>query len=317
MSKQKLIRSCSIWRALEVVGDKPTLLLLESLWLGSRRFSEFHKQTGLLRTVISNRLKKLLDADCIEKIKYCDRPARYEYRGTQKFRDLYPVALSMLRWERKWGRNAGKISVVLTHTPCEQSVDPVPVCGTCKDEVDPRHVDWAEGPGVGTTPAIYSRRRKSAGGSLESVQTTLFDEIAEIIGDRWSGLIIRSVFTRINSFNEIQADTHMATNILTMRLSELRARGILKKADSQTERKQAYKLTAKGRDIYPVLLTLMEWGDSWYADAAGPPLVLSHRTCGADLAMSFVCPACRAHVVQADIQFKLIPAETLKARSSA
>ncbi len=57
MPDTKTIKACSIWRALDVLGDKPTLLILESYWLGTRRFSEFHKQTGLLKTVVSDRLQ--------------------------------------------------------------------------------------------------------------------------------------------------------------------------------------------------------------------------------------------------------------------
>ena len=96
----KYIRTCSIWRALEVIGDKPTLLIMESYWMGSRRFADFQAQTGLLKTVISNRLQKLIDAGCMEKVLYSQRPRRFEYRATEKFLDIYPTALCMLHWER-------------------------------------------------------------------------------------------------------------------------------------------------------------------------------------------------------------------------
>lgn len=315
MSEDKLIRSCSIWRALEVVGDKPTLLLLESYWLGTRRFSDFHAQTGLLKTVVSDRLQKLMAAGCIDKVLYSEKPKRYEYRGTEKLFSLYPVALTMLHWERRWGRSDGKIGIVLTHARCNEPMEPTPVCRDCRETIDPRDVDWAEGPGVGVMPALYSRRRRSRGAVESAAQTTLFDEIAEIIGDRWSTLIIRSVFTSINSFNEIQDDTQMATNVLTERLTHLMSLGVLRKSDRQADRKVLYKLTAKGRDIYPILLALMEWGDQWYAAEEGPPLILSHRPCRSPLHLDLMCSNCGDGVSYPEIHFEINPAREKNQRA--
>ena len=163
--------------------------------------------------MVSNRLGKLIDADCFEKELYSDRPKRYEYRGTEKFYDLYPVALTMLHWNQKWSQLTGKTKASLIHTACGQPTHPHPVCQDCKTNIDPREVSWKEGPGVGSMPALYSRRRRKPKSTTETT-TPLFDEIADIIGDRWSALIIRSIFTNISSYQEICDDTGMATNIL-------------------------------------------------------------------------------------------------------
>jgi len=212
MSDEKHIRTCSICRALDVIGDKPTLLLIESYWLGTRRFSGFQQQTGLLKTVVSDRLKKLVEAGCFEKVLYSDRPKRYEYRGTEKFYDLYPLALSMLRWEQNWGSVNGKIQVSLVHMSCGQITHPLTICHDCRVEVDPRDVAWKEGPGVGLMPVSYHRRRR-ASNTTRVLPTLLFEEIVDIIGDRWSALIIRSIFSNLNSYQDIYNDTGIATNI--------------------------------------------------------------------------------------------------------
>ena len=131
MPEPKLIRSCSIWRTLEIIGDTPILLLMESYWLGSRRFDQFQKQTGLQKPVVSNRLQKLIAAGCLEKVAYMEKPKRYEYRGTEKFYDFYHAALSMLNWERVWADKTGKTQIILTHKNCGQATEPFPACGGC------------------------------------------------------------------------------------------------------------------------------------------------------------------------------------------
>ncbi len=298
MAPIKHIRTCSIWRALDVLGDKPTLLLLESYWLGSRRFSAFQKQTGLLKPVISNRLNKLITAGCFKKVLYSERPKRYEYKGTEKLLDLYPVALSMLHWEQKWGQLEEKYKISLIHKTCGQVTQPRPACKNCRSDIDARDVSWSEGPGVGTMPALYSRRRRKVTSTPEQ-HTPLFEDIADIIGDRWATLIIRSVFTNLNSFQDICDDTAIATNILSERLEYLCGINILEKKQS------LYKLTSKGRDIYPILISLMEWGNKWYGSSEGPPLLLTHKLCQAPLANQIICSECDHDISFNEIEFEL------------
>ena len=111
----------------------------------------------------------------------------------------------------------------------------------------------------------YSRRRKSSL-VLKPREIALFDEIADVIGDRWSALIVRSLFTRLDSFQAIQQDTQMATNVLSERLRLLLDKQIIAKTKQLSSRHMGYKLTQKGHDIYPVMLALMEWGSRWPTD---------------------------------------------------
>lgn len=305
-SKEKLIRTCSIWRALELVGDKPTLLLLEAYWLGSRRFAEFCKQTGLLKTVVSHRLQKLVEADCMVKVKYSQAPARYEYRSTEKLRTLYPIALSMLDWEHKWSDSNLKLKISLTHSECGQRSMPRAVCQSCRAPIDARDVEWQEGPGVGKMQALYSRRRKSKASPQTQPQTILFDALAGIIGDRWSMLIIRALFTGYSEFNDLHTDTQIATNILTERLGFLIEEQVLRKEIKTGAQRPNYKLTQRGLDIYPILLNLMAWGDQWFADKNGPPVLLRHISCKQPLKLAMACSACNADVDYTTIQFKLL-----------
>lgn len=299
----KLIRSCSIWRALEVVGDYPTLLILEVSWLGGKRFDGFFRRTGLLKAALSNRLRKLVDAGVMEKRQYCESPPRYEYVMTQKGRDLYWTALMLLRWEKRW-QGDGKISVELIHKKCGDVFDPIPACGSCGDEIDPTRVEWSEGPGLGWMVPLYSRRRRSK--EAEQKSNSLMDQAAQIMGDRWSSLILRSIYTGINRFDDIRNDTAMATNILSERLSWLEEIGMIRpKAYSQNPPRFEYRLRSKGVDYYHALLMLMKWGDKYYVSPEGPPLVLTHKTCDSPLDPQVVCSACKEPVYYQDVDYSI------------
>ena len=304
MNAPVLIRTCSIWRSLEVVGDTPTLLIIEASWLGARRFDEFRHKTGLLKALLSDRLKRLVEAGLFAKRQYCDAPPRSEYVLTQKGRDVYWTSLMMMRWETRWG-STGKIGVRLKHIPCGHEFVPEPACGHCNATIDATLVDWEQGPGVGWMAPIYSRRRQQR----ESPQTatSLMDEAAQLMGDRWASLIMRSIFTGINRFDDIRHDTAIATNILAERLRWLESMGVIRqRAYPSSPPRNEYRLTRKGVDYYPVLLMLMRWGDRYYVSPEGPPVVLKHKDCGHPLDPQVVCSCCRAPLRPQDVSFETV-----------
>jgi DNA-binding HxlR family transcriptional regulator len=305
MSPPKFIRTCSIWRALEVVGDTSVLLIIEAAWIGARRFDQFRARTGLLQTLLSDRLKRLVAAEVFEKVIYSDSPPRFEYRLTRKGRDLYWPALMMLRWERRWGSNDGKLQLKMHHRTCSKVFEPVPTCLKCGDEISARDVDWTEGPGVGWMSARYSRRRQQR--HAAELSSGLMVDVAQITGDRWASLILRSIFTGLRRFDEIHRDTAMATNILSERLSWLTAQGVIRAHDLPGRRSE-YRLTEKGIDYYPVLLMLLQWGDKYYVSPEGPPLLLRHKADGHDLEPAVTCSCCSQPVEPHDVTFEVIEA---------
>jgi len=92
-------QNCSIARTLEIVGERWTLLIVRDAYLGRHRFDEFQESLGISRNVLAERLKRLVDEGILERVPYQEHPARYEYRLTQKGRELR-VALTALR---QWG----------------------------------------------------------------------------------------------------------------------------------------------------------------------------------------------------------------------
>lgn len=304
MNAPILIRTCSIWRSLEVVGDTPTLLILEASWLGARRFDELRARTGLLKALLSDRLKRLVGAGLFEKHLYCESPPRYSYVMREKGRDVYWTSLMMLRWEMGWGGGSGKIAVDLTHQPCGRNFRPEPACGHCGDTIDATQIDWEQGPGVGLMVPHYSRRRQQRQSS--QVATSLLEEAAQIMGDRWASLIMRSIFTGIHRFDDIRQDTAIATNILAERLNWLQSIGVIRqRAYPSNPPRNEYRVTRKGVEYYPVLLMLMRWGDRYYVSPEGPPVLLKHTACGQPLDPQVVCSECRLPLTPEDVSFTI------------
>jgi DNA-binding HxlR family transcriptional regulator len=114
----------------------------------------------------------------------------------------------------------------------------------------------------------------------------------DIVGEKWALLAIREVFLGNRRFDEMVHRTGAPRDTLAARLRTLTAAGILeRRLYSEHPARYEYHLTDAGRDLYPVIVTLMRWGDQYLAGEAGPPLVLQHH-CGHHLTAQVVCQAC-------------------------
>jgi DNA-binding HxlR family transcriptional regulator len=89
---------CSVARALEIVGERWTLLILRDAFLGVRRFDDFQRSLGIARNVLSDRLGRLVEAEVLDRVPTADRPDRFEYRLTDKGRDLAIVVSALREW---------------------------------------------------------------------------------------------------------------------------------------------------------------------------------------------------------------------------
>ena len=129
---------CSIARALDVVGERWSLLILRDAFYGVRRFDDFQKDLGVARNVLTDRLTKLVEHGVLERRPYEARPPRFEYRLTQKGKALLPVLLAMMQWGDRWATNEDHPPVTLTHTSCGKRTHVVGVCAECGEELAAR-----------------------------------------------------------------------------------------------------------------------------------------------------------------------------------
>ncbi len=111
------------------------------------------------------------------------------------------------------------------------------------------------------------------------------------IGEKWTFLVLREAFNGVRRFDDMRRRTQAPRQVLSDRLSRLVADGMLRRVPYQERGQRArheYRLTQKGLDLYPVLVALMEWGDT-YAAGPGPQVQLTHRDCGAGIKLQLAC----------------------------
>jgi DNA-binding HxlR family transcriptional regulator len=125
-------------RTLEVVGERWALLAIREAFFGNGRFDEMVRFTGAPRDTLAARLRTLVAAGILERVKYCEHPARYEYVLTDAGRDLYPVILTLQHWGdvHLWGEAGPPQS--RTHI-CGERLVPRVVCAACGEPVEASH----------------------------------------------------------------------------------------------------------------------------------------------------------------------------------
>jgi DNA-binding HxlR family transcriptional regulator len=132
-------------------------------------------------------------------------------------------------------------------------------------------------------------------------QTCSVARSLEVLGERWTLLVIRDIFYGKRRFAAIQEDLGVARNVLATRLARLVAEGILEKRPYQDRpTRYEYFLTEKGIDLWPVMITMMHWGDHWLATDEGPPVVIHHKECGGEVDDRGYCERCGERLTARD-----------------
>jgi DNA-binding HxlR family transcriptional regulator len=142
-------RACSVWRTVQVLGDRWTMLVLRDIFNGIRRFADLGQHLGIARDVLAKRLAVLVEEGLVRRVPYQEPGARtrYEYRLTDAGRELRPVLLALLEWGDKYRSDPDGPPAQLFHADCGA---PVSVHVTCAEghEIGPRtHLTAKPGPG--------------------------------------------------------------------------------------------------------------------------------------------------------------------------
>lgn len=115
----------------------------------------------------------------------------------------------------------------------------------------------------------------------------------EVVGEWWTLLILRDAFLGVRRFDDFVERLGISRNVLTDRLDKLVAAGVLERKPYDEGRgRYDYVLTEKGRDLWPVINTLREWGDRWILGEGNEPVVIEHRSCGSVTHLRHTCEHC-------------------------
>lgn len=143
---------CSIARALEVVGERWSLLIIrDALFAGTTRYSDFQRRLGIATNILQDRLDGFVDTGIMRRCQYSGQPGLYGYLLTEKGRDLAPALIALTGWGDRWAAPDGP-PILYSHTACGSGVSHEVVCAMCGRLDDPAEVRAQPGPGM---PAEY------------------------------------------------------------------------------------------------------------------------------------------------------------------
>jgi len=149
-------QQCSVARALEVVGERWTILILRDAFLGVRRFDDFQRSLGIARNVLNTRLQRLVEAGLLERRLYQERPERHEYRLTDMGVELWPAVVALMQWGDKHLAGPTGPPLRLEHRGCGGTITDRRTCAGCGAELsarDVRAVPAAQADPAGPVPA--------------------------------------------------------------------------------------------------------------------------------------------------------------------
>lgn len=125
-----------------------------------------------------------------------------------------------------------------------------------------------------------------------SVDTCTIERAMAIIGEKWTLVVLREIFSGVRRFDDMRVRTRVPRQVLANRLASLVEHGVLRREpyrEPGARVRHEYRLTPKGLNLYPVLIAVAAWGDAYLSDPAGPPLEFAHRDCGAPVHTEVHC----------------------------
>lgn len=147
---------CSIARALELVGERWSLLIIrDALFAGSTRYSDFQRRLGISTNILRDRLDAFVDAGIMRRHVYSERSGLSEYVLTEKGRDLAPTLIALTEWGDRWAAPDGP-PILYTHALCGSRISHQLVCATCGHLADPAQAQARPGPGMKTATGLAS-----------------------------------------------------------------------------------------------------------------------------------------------------------------
>ncbi|WP_427130753.1 winged helix-turn-helix transcriptional regulator [Pseudarthrobacter sp. S9] len=148
---------CSIARALELVGERWSLLIIrDAVFAGVTRYNDFQHNLGIATNILKARLDAFVAAGIMDRRQYSEQPELYEYLLTDKGRDLAPALIALTQWGDRWATR-GRPPILYSHTVCGAGITHQTVCASCGPVHDPAEVRAQPGPGM---PAEYLENRR-------------------------------------------------------------------------------------------------------------------------------------------------------------
>jgi DNA-binding HxlR family transcriptional regulator len=299
------MRGSSVTRAIRVIGDRWSILVIRDAFQGVRRFEDLIERTGASRSTLSRRLCTLVASGVLRRERYSTSPPRWEYRLTDSGRELFPLAVVAWTWERRWAPRGAGIPLRLRHR-CGADLRAETVCAHCRGALSLRDVDYEPRPGVPARALprmARARRRSSLTGATHRGSHDTLAHIADIVGDPWTPLVLAASFFGLRRFDEFQRELGIASNILATRLDLLVGQKVFRrKLYLRQPPRHEYLLTPKGRELFPYAVVIHAWGDRWLATPGASPFRFRHLSCDHEFDPVVRCAQCHRPVTLDSLQ---------------
>jgi DNA-binding HxlR family transcriptional regulator len=287
----------AVGRMLGVLGDEWTLLITQQALLGVTRYGEFGARLPISHAVLTRRLSAMTADGLLDRTIYRDKPLRYEYVLTPQGRSLWPVLTAIWEWERRWVPDHAQRLPTMHHVSCDAAFAPLVTCRACAQVVTEKELTVSWGPS-GSWPRsmpVESTRRRSTSDTTPG-RAGLFPGTMSILGNRWAFALMVAAFVGTTRFNDFAGQLGAPPSSLTNRLQILTAGGVLEAGGGR------YLLTEKGRAVFPILITALQWAQRWFAAAEGPAVLLRHTLCGNAFDAVLTCDQCAGPLRGADVE---------------
>lgn len=298
-------------RALDILGDRWTLLILLSSFDGLDRFEQWKARFSMSSSILSSRLKHLVKSGLFKKESIGGDSARLRYVKTPMGEELLPWAVGVWNWERNWVFRDVDHPIFIAHESCGTKSAIRTRCGNCHAKLTSENVKFVTGPGyesIEVQKNNKSRRSKASMGEI-SVLGHLGQSV-DLIGDRWSFLVMSAAYLHVTRFDDFKKHLDIATNVLSDRLRRFTENGMLaKNLYTQSPPRHEYILTEKSIDFFRVVLMLALWGDKWLPSPGGPAFLRTHELCGKKLKVCVICETCDTELDFGEVKFQAREAE--------
>jgi DNA-binding HxlR family transcriptional regulator len=284
----------ALTRAILVLGDQWNLLILQRAFADHfRRFSQW-RALGVSESVLTDRLAELVAEGILELVDYRSaNRVRQEYRLTAKGLALWAFLVAIWGWENRWV-DSRRHFPSLVHADCGRPADPSLGCAACGvASLSARDTITHEGSPDALTAGSRPRHHRRSSRRPEAQVDLYHPETLDVLGNRWSILVLGLAFLRVRNFADFKARLEVAPSILSSRLRQFVELGILTVGAGGTGRSRDYRLTEKGLDFFAVFALLVDWSDAWMGSPGEPAdLVIYHRACGERLRPVLICRGC-------------------------
>jgi DNA-binding HxlR family transcriptional regulator len=292
--------ACSVFRTVDAIGDAWSWLVLrEAIFDGTARFDEFQNRLGIARSTLAARLEHLTGGGILQR----DTGGRYLL--TEPGNDFFGCLMTAMAWGDRWCTGGSDAPRLAVHTGCGRQMTAELRCSACHRTLRARNVRYERRPGGQDRSLATPQRHRTPGlDLLERRAPSTVARTLQIMGDRWSGLVIRESFFGIHRFDDFSRRLGIATNILAQRLDRLTDQGVLERVPYQHQPvRHEYRLTEKGLDLYPVPLAMLTWGDRWLTRGRRPPVPLTHLECGRRFIAVLSCSHCGDPITRHAVNF--------------